>query len=117
MFPVGAPPALPLDIASPIRRDNDGTLRVGNSRVLLDLVVAAFEEGDSAEQIALRYSALTLPDVYAAISYYLQHPDGVREYIARRNATAADIAAKIQREHPSGAEIRARLLERKAQYR
>lgn len=57
----------------PIREAADGTLRVGESRVLVELVLRAFEDGAMPEEIVLRYSSLHLPDVYSIIGHYLSH--------------------------------------------
>lgn len=56
----------------PLNIDMDGVIRVGNTRVTLDTVVAAFKEGATAEEIVWQYPSLSLADVYAVIGYYLQ---------------------------------------------
>lgn len=61
-----------------------GVLRIGDSRVSLDSVIIAFNQGSAPEQIVYDYDTLTLPEVYAAISYYLQHREEVDAYLARR---------------------------------
>ena len=40
---------------SPLRRDSSGGLRIGNSHVLLELVIHAFENGATPEAITQRY--------------------------------------------------------------
>ena len=57
----------------PVREDSAGALRVGDSRVLLELVIRAFQDGATPETIVQRHSPLTLSDVYAVIAYYLRH--------------------------------------------
>ena len=47
----------------PLRKDETGTVRVGNSRVLLEAVIRAFQDGASPESIMNRYSTLSLSDV------------------------------------------------------
>ena len=42
--------------APPLREDATGALRVGNSRVLLEIVVRAFQDGATPETIVQRYS-------------------------------------------------------------
>ena len=44
--------------APPLREDAAGALRVGNSRVLLELVIRAFQDGATPETIVQRYSTL-----------------------------------------------------------
>lgn len=61
-----------------------GVIRIGNTRVLLDSVIVAFNQGSTAEQIVFDYDTLTLSDVYATISYYLQHRETVDAYLAKR---------------------------------
>jgi uncharacterized protein (DUF433 family) len=67
-----------------VRVDEHGVMRIGNSRVMLDSVVLAFEQGHSPETIRQQYPALTLEEVYGAITYYLAHPEEVREYLRRQ---------------------------------
>lgn len=61
-----------------------GVLRIGDTRVSLDSVIIAFNQGSTPEQILYDYDTLTLADVYAAISYYLQHRETVDSYLAKR---------------------------------
>jgi hypothetical protein len=42
----------------PIREDDTGALRVGESRVLLELVIHAFQDGATPEAIVQRYDTL-----------------------------------------------------------
>ena len=48
-------------------------IRVGKTRVTLDRMVAAFQRGDTPEEIARNYDALSLGEVYQTIGYYLAH--------------------------------------------
>lgn len=61
-----------------------GVLRIGDTRVSLDSVIIAFNQGAAPEQIVYDYDTLTLAEVYAAISYYLQHRETVDDYLAKR---------------------------------
>jgi uncharacterized protein (DUF433 family) len=54
--------------APPLREDESGALRVGNSRVLLELVIQAFQDGATPETIVQRYPTLALADAYAVIT-------------------------------------------------
>jgi uncharacterized protein (DUF433 family) len=55
----------------PLATDNDGVIRVTGTRISLDLVVEVFQDGATPEEIAIQYPSLSLPVVYAVISYYL----------------------------------------------
>jgi uncharacterized protein (DUF433 family) len=78
----------------PLRLDEHGVPRVGGTRVTLDSVVIAFQNGATAEEIAVRYEALRLEDVYLTIGYYLRHRAEVDAYLAGRE----QLAANMQRE-------------------
>jgi uncharacterized protein (DUF433 family) len=92
---------LPVDAdRSPLRVDEGGTVRVGNSRITLDLVVEQYENGMTPEDMVRAYDTLVLSDVHAAIAYYLRHRDEVRAYLKQREEQAADLRAKIESERP-----------------
>ncbi len=98
----------------PIERNADGVLRVGGTRVTLDTVVTAFQFGATAEEIARGYPSLKLADVYAVISYYLQHQAEVEEYLQQRQQQAAALREEIEKRFPPEG-IRSRLLARRNQ--
>jgi len=99
--------------AAPLREDTAGAVRVGDSRVLLELVVRAFQDGATPETIVQRYSTLALSDVYAVIAYYLRHRGEVDAYLARREQQAEEVRERIEKEQGDLSEIRARLLARR----
>lgn len=106
-------PFLPHIEAPPLREDASGALRVGGSRVLLELVIHAFEDGATAESIVQRYSTLELSDVYAVIAYYLRHRQEVDEYLARREVEAREVRARIEASQGDLKEIRQRIQARR----
>ena len=61
----------------PLRRDDSGAIRIGDSRVLLELVIEAYLDGVTPEAIVRRFENLRLADVYAVINYYLNHSEEV----------------------------------------
>lgn len=96
----------------PLKTDADGVARVGLTRVTLDTVVAAFDEGATAEEIVHQYPSLHLADVYAVIAYYLQHRPEIDDYLRLRQEQAARVRQENQsRFDPEG--IRDRLLARR----
>lgn len=93
----------------PVTLDEAGALRVGHTRVTLDSVVEAFERGAPAEEIAGQFSALSLADVYGAISYYLHRHSEVQAYLHARHAQAQAMQVKAEQGYePTG--TRARLM-------
>ena len=68
-----------------VRIDEHGVMRIGHSRVMLDAIVAGFEQGHSPETLQQQYPALSLEEVYGAITYYLAHRDEVHTYLKQQD--------------------------------
>jgi uncharacterized protein (DUF433 family) len=99
--PGGLTGVLPLRAERPpLRVDEGGAVRVGKSRVSLDLVVEQYENGMTPEGIVRAYDTLRLGDVHAVIAYYLGHREEVRTYLDRRAEEAAALRDKIEAERP-----------------
>jgi uncharacterized protein (DUF433 family) len=98
--------------APPLRLDADGVLRVGGTRVTLDTVIDAFEEGAAAEEIVMQYDSVSLHDIYAAIAYYLENREEVAAYLRQQQEHAAEVRRQIEARSPQ-AGIRERLLARR----
>lgn len=67
-----------------VRRVEGGTLRVADSRVSLDSVVYAFNQGEDAAGIQECFSSLPLADIHSAIAYYLHNKAKVDKYLEER---------------------------------
>ncbi|GAB1537684.1 hypothetical protein NUACC21_03340 [Scytonema sp. NUACC21] len=98
----------------PLQINADGVVQVSGTRVTLDTVVAAFNQGATAEEIVFQYPSLQLADVYAVISYYLRHQQDVEAYLQQRQQRAHEIRKLNETQFaPQG--IRDRLLSRRQQ--
>jgi len=75
--------------------DADGAVGVVGSRVTLDTIVAAFDDGAAAEEIMLDYPSIRLVDVYAIIAYYLRHKADVDAYLRRREQQAEEVRRQV----------------------
>jgi uncharacterized protein (DUF433 family) len=84
----------------PLRVDEGGAVRVGKSRVSLDLVIEQYEHGMTPEEMVRAYDTLVLADIHSVIAYYLRHRDEVRAYLKRRAEEAEALQAKIESERP-----------------
>jgi uncharacterized protein (DUF433 family) len=89
------------------------TLRVEDSRVLLELVMRAYFAGATPEEIAESYSTLSLASVYGVVAYYLKHREQIDQYLAQRETHAAETRRWIESVQPDRGDIRARLMARK----
>ena len=79
----------------------------------LDSVIYAWQSGESPEQIVDDFDVLTLAQVYAVISYYLQHHAAVDVYLLQNREQTLLQQQNIEQQHPAEG-IRARLLARQA---
>ncbi len=101
----------PLTLSIPLYEEPTGVLRVGKSRVLLELVIGAHQRGTSPQDIVLMYGSLELADVFAVIAYYLAYPDEIDAYMRKCDEEADAIRRKLgasQPPDPSKAELLAR---------
>ncbi len=93
----------------PLRLDETGTVRVGNSRVTLDVLLADYRSGLPPEEIVRQLDTLELADVYAAIAYYHRHRGEVEQYLRQREAEAEALRRDIEARQPDRADLKARL--------
>ena len=87
-------------------------IRVRGTRVTLDTVWGAFDEGATAEEIVQQYPSLSLADAYQAIGYCLRNPALVADYLAHQRENSAEVRTSNESRWPPVG-IRARLLERR----
>lgn len=108
--------AMPTAVNVPLRIDEGDVLRVGNTRVTLQAVIADFQRGASPEEIAHHYSALSLSDIYLVVGYYLQNKVEVDTYVQRQRQLANDARHEYEAEHVRDP-LRQQLLARVEEYR
>lgn len=90
----------PIPDPIPIRVDQYGRLRIGNTRVLLDLVIYSFRLGNTPETITDQYPSLSLDSVYLALGYYLRNRAEIDDYLQRQEAEAEDFRRTYEAENP-----------------
>jgi uncharacterized protein (DUF433 family) len=102
---------LPATVDIPLSTDAYGAIRVSGTRVLLDVIIVAFQAGATPEDIAQQFPSVALPDVYLVIAHYLTHTADIDAYLSQRRIEAARLQSAIEtRFNPVG--FRARLLAR-----
>jgi uncharacterized protein (DUF433 family) len=96
----------------PMAHDADGVIRVGGTRVTLDVIISAYRDGLTAESMVEQYPSLELGDVYLVIGYCLNHRAEVDAYLQSRQQLADQCRRQNEaRFDPNG--IRDRLLQRR----
>lgn len=99
----------------PLYADESGTLRVGTSRVVLDVLVREYREGADPERIARAYPTLKMADIYAAIAYYLRNQEELDAYLSTRKEEAARLRQEIEGKQAGQPDLREKLESRRAQ--
>ena len=80
----------------PLRVDDTGTIRVGQSRVTLDVLLGYCRMGMKPEEIARGLDTLTLADVHGALAYYFRHQPEMDDYLSRREEEAEQLRQQIE---------------------
>ncbi len=94
----------------PLRTDEHGAIRIGKTRVLLELVIHAYYMGETPEGIVDSYPNLTTADVYAVIGYYLANREEIDAYVHQRDQQAAQIVRDMEAKlTPEARALRTRL--------
>ena len=99
----------------PLRVDNQGTIRVGKTRIPFERVIESYQSGATPEGIVESFDTLRLADVYSVIAYYLNHRSEVEAYLHERERLAEDLRHKIETTQPRRAGLKEELLKRRAQ--
>ena len=90
----------------------DGVIRVSGTRVTLDSILLAFNEGATPEEIAQQYPSVPLADIYHLIGYCLRHAAEMDEYLRQRLSESQELRRLNEaRWSPNG--VRQRLLARR----
>jgi uncharacterized protein (DUF433 family) len=93
----------------PLKRWDDGSIRVGGTRLTLDSVVTAFTKREyTAEQIAERFGPIPVEVIYATLAFYLANRDLIDAYVERRESDAEARWAEMAAD-PRVGETQARL--------
>lgn len=77
-----------------------GVVRIGQTRITLDLIVEKYRNGMTPEDMVRAYIVLQLADVYAVIAHYLRRQDEVATYLDQRHAEAKRLREQIESQTP-----------------
>ena len=101
----------------PLTPWKDGTIRVKGSRMLVDMIIYAYKNGECPEDIfdSFPSDVYSVADIYSIIAYYLSNKEKFEKYLAKREAHREKVKKEIEsmpgyKEHSD--ELRAKILER-----
>jgi uncharacterized protein (DUF433 family) len=97
-----------------LARDADGVIRIAATRVSLESVISAYRSGATIEDLSEAFPDLSVQDIEAAVSFYLENRRQVEEYLAARRREAEEVGARIREEFPEGTGRRGRRTRRAA---
>lgn len=93
----------------------EGVIRVAGTRVSLDSVVWAFQDGATPEEICLDFPSLDLARVYSVLAYYLAHRHIIDAYLLEHDQSAQAMRHDLQTRHNAFlTELRQRIAARRA---
>ena len=95
-----------------LSEDPAGVFRVGDARVLLEVVAHAFRCGTTSETIVQSHDTLSLPDVYAVLAYCSTHREQIDEYMRRCDSEPRQLRNRVQATEPDQSGVQERLLQR-----
>jgi uncharacterized protein (DUF433 family) len=92
----------------------DGNWYVGDSRVEVYSVIAAWQQGFSPEEVQSSFPVLSRLEIYGTILYHLEHQDEMETFFRETDALGEQLRAEAEAAHP---QFYAEMRERIARYR
>lgn len=84
----------------PLRLDEEGRWRVGNTRIPIETVIIAYQQGSLPEKIVEDFDVLKLADVYQIIGYYLANQAELDAHIERYLEEGEIIRQEMEKLYP-----------------
>jgi uncharacterized protein (DUF433 family) len=79
----------------------EGGFYITGSRVSLGSVTHAFLRGESPEDIAGSFPAISLEQVFGAVTFYLANREMIDRYLEEEKLEFARLRAEARRDHPA----------------
>jgi len=100
---------------TPVAPDSGGTIRVKGSRLIIDLIVFRYQEGDTVEEIHESFPTVSVEQIQKTLSWYLANQSEVDDYIRMRDKEAEILRREIESQSANKA-LREKLQRRKAEF-
>ena len=99
-------PALAFEpLSVPLYRDEDGVIRVGDTRIILDAILGAHTAGENVQAIATDFPPLTPADIHLVLAYYHRNKATLDEYLRQRREEADRLRREIETSQGDDAEF------------
>ena len=80
----------------PLVQWEDGSIRVQGSRVLLGIIVSAFQQGDTPKKIHNSFPTASVAQIKAVIDWYLNNQSEADAYLEEEEADGERLRLEIQ---------------------
>lgn len=87
----------------PLHLDANGTIRVAGTRLTLESLLAAYQQGKTPEELVKCFDGTTLGDVYAVLGYYFHHRVEVDAYLVQQETASEAIWQELEAHGAHGA--------------
>ena len=87
-------------ISVPLHTDEHGRVRIANTRVTINVVIACYQHGDTPESIHEGFPTVSLADIYAVVAYYLNNQDELDAFLRKQDEEDEEYLRKMEAEHP-----------------
>ena len=99
----------------PLVQWEDGSVRVQGTRLLLAMIVTAFQRGDTPDEINDSFPSASVVQIQAVIDWYLDNQAEADEYLAQYYAEGEKLRIEIQ-SRPEYKAFRKELERRREEY-
>ena len=100
------------ELPVPLWEDEYGVICIANTRITLDVIIAAYQHGETPNGINRGFPTLKLADIYAVLAYYLSHRELVDTYLRERDEQSGFVPVEYEAQRPSAFDFHARLIQK-----
>ncbi|MCX7992279.1 MAG: DUF433 domain-containing protein, partial [Fimbriimonadales bacterium] len=100
-------------LSLPVRIESNGAVRVGDSRVTLEIVLEAFLQGETPEQVVQSYPTLNLADVCCLYAHYSVNRQLFEKYLEASRQQSESVREMIESAYPTE-DLRERIKQKRA---
>ena len=91
-----------------LSRTDTGAVRIQGTRVGLEHLIWAYNEGYTAEELAMQFRTVTLEQVHGVLAYYLANKAAIDQHLRHCTERAEQLRLEHERQPPSEVVLRLR---------